>query len=163
MTSTLPYDKRGSYSILHNHLRAFEQARLQKIADGNGNESARARMRINNLNLQADAARRVRQDSDVTLVAGATSKPAEHPYDSETEGEDDETREGDKVTKQAITEVKASKEGTIGFEKDAAPGKKEKRGGKRKRMKEKISKVTFATLTGYVPKPKGPEFAIYPI
>src|SRR6202035_4339301 len=50
MTDTLPYDRRGSYSILHNHLRAYEQARLQKLADGKGNEAARARMRIANLN-----------------------------------------------------------------------------------------------------------------
>jgi hypothetical protein len=163
MTSTLPYDKRGSYSILHNHLRAYEQARLQKLADGNGNEAARARMRIANLNLEADAARRVRHDSDVTLVGRAEPKPAELSDDSETEGEEDKIREDAKGMKHAVVEVKASKEGSVVLEKQTVPGKKEKKGGKRKSLKNKISRVSFAAISGYVPKPKGPEFAIYPI
>ena len=120
-------------------------------------------MRIANLNLQADAARRVRQDSDVTLVAGATSKVAEFSDDSETEGEDDTTCKNDKGTKQAAIEAKAGKETAVVFDKEVAPGKKEKRGGRRKSVKDKMSKITFTTLTGYVPKKRGPEFAIYPI
>lgn len=117
MTDTLPYDKRGSYSILHNHLRAYEQARLQKLADGKGNEAARARMRIANLNLQADAARRVRQDSDITLVAGNAPKPAELSEDSETEGEDDTPVEREKGTDSAVTETKASTGGALAVQK----------------------------------------------
>src|ERR1700722_12535398 len=108
MTDTLPYDKRGSYSILHNHLRAYEQARLQKVANGNGNEAARAQMRIANLNLQADAARRVRQDSDITLVAGNAPQPAELSEDSKTEREDDKPVERERGTDNAVAETKAS-------------------------------------------------------
>ena len=109
------------------------------------------------MNLQADAARRVRQDSDVTLVAGAPSK-LEVPSDgSDMEGEDDTTRdESHKGTKGAAVEVKESKE-------RAVPVEKEKKDGRRKRVKEKIFKITFTSFSGYVPKPKGPEFAIYPI
>jgi hypothetical protein len=140
-------------SILHNHLRAYKQARLQKLADGQGNEAARARMRIANLNLEADAARRVWHDSDITLVGGVDSKPAELHDDSDTEGEEDSPREKDKGMKQAVVEVKASKGGAVVAQKQTVPGKKEKKG-----MKEKTSKVTFA---GYVPmpKPKGPQMA----
>jgi hypothetical protein len=166
MTDTLPYDKRGSYSILHNHLRAYEQARLQKLADGNGNEAARARMRIANLNLQADAARRVRQDSDITLVAGNAPKPAELSEDSETEGEDDkpmESEKGEKGTDSTVIGTKGSTGGALAIQKEAAPSKKEKKGGRRKRVKDKMAKISFTTFSGYVPKPKGPEFAIYPI
>ena len=167
MTDTLPYDKRGSYSILHNHLRAYEQARLQKLADGNGNEAARARMRVANLNLQADAAaRRGRQDSDVTLVGGgATSKFAGLGVsdDSETEGEDDIPQERQRAArKQAVAVVEANKERAVVTAEEKVVGKKEKE-GKRKKAKATISKLSFITLTGYVPKPKGPEFAIYPI
>jgi hypothetical protein len=163
MTDTLPYDKRGSYSILHNHLRAYEQARLQKLADGKGNEAARARMRIANLNLQADAARRVRQDSDITLVAGNAPKPAELSEDSETEGEDDKPVESEKGTDSAVIETKASTAGALAIQKEAAPSKKEKKGGRRKSVKDKMAKITFTTFSGYVPKRRGPEFAIYPI
>ena len=165
MTDTLPYDRRGSYSILHNHLRAYEQARLQKLADGNGNEAARARMKVANLNLQADAARRVRHDSDVTLVGGATSKLAGLGVsdDSETEGEDEIPHETQRAArKQAVVQVKANKEAAVVTVEEKVAGKKEKE-GKRKRAKATISKLSFITLSGYVPKPKGPEFAIYPI
>jgi hypothetical protein len=116
MTSTLPYDRRGSYSILHNHLRSYEQARLQKLADGNGNEAARASMRLANVNLQADAARRVQQDSDATLVGGATLKPAELADDSDTEAEDDTPQERDTGAKQVMVDVTARKEGAGGRE-----------------------------------------------
>jgi hypothetical protein len=162
MTDTLPYDKRGSYSILHNHLRTYEQARLQKLADGKGNEAARARMRIANLNLQADAARRVRQDSDITLVAGNAPKPAELSEDSETE-EDDKPVESEKGTDSAAIETKASAGGALAVQKEAAPSKKEKKGGRRKSVKDKMAKISFTAFSGYVPKRRGPEFAIYPI
>jgi hypothetical protein len=163
MTDTLPYDRRGSYSILHNHLRAYEQARLQKLADGKGNEAARARMRIANLNLQADAARRVRQDSDITLVAGNAPKKAELFEDSETEGEDDTLVEREKGTDCAVAETKASIREALVVQKEATPSKKEKKGGRRKSVKDKMAKVSFTAFSGYVPKRKGPEFAIYPI
>ena len=120
-------------------------------------------MRIANLNLQADAARRVRQDSDITLVAGNAPKPAELSEDSETEGEDDKPVESEKGTDSAVVETKASARGALTIQKEAAPSKKEKKGGRRKNIKEKMAKISFTTFSGYVPKPKGPEFAIYPI
>ena len=166
MTDTLPYDKRGSYSILHNHLRAYEIGRLQKLADGDGNEAARARMQVANLNLQADAARRVRHDSDVTLVNGATSKLAELQVsqDSETEDEEDTPQERVGGTTQGLGEnIRAGKEGAVVVVKEKVPSQKQKKDGRRKRAKATISKLAYITLTGYVPKPKGPEFAIYPI
>jgi hypothetical protein len=163
MTSTLPYDKRGSYSILHNHLRAYEQARLQKLADGKGNEAARASMRIANLNLQADAARRVQHDSDITLVNRPRSNLTEVSDDSETEGEDDTTLQDDKLMKHAAVAVKAGKEGAAVIEKRSAPGKKEKKGGRRRSLKDKMNNASFTAFSGFAPKRRGPEFAIYPI
>ena len=163
MTDTLPYDRRGSYSILHNHLRAYEQARLQKLADGKGNEAARAQMRIANLNLQADAARRVQQDSDITLVAGNAPKPAELHEDSETEGEDDTPVQKEKDTGGAVTETKAGTGGALAVQKEAAPSKKEKKGGKRRSVKDKIAKISFTAFSGHVAKSRAPEFAVYPI
>jgi hypothetical protein len=163
MTDTLPYDRRGSYSILHNHLRSYEQARLQKLADGKGNEAARAQMRIANLNLQADAARRVQQDSDITLVAGNAPKPAELAEDSETEGEDDTPVRKEKGPDNAVTETQVSPGGASAVQKEAAPSKKEKKGGKRESVKDKMAKISFMAFSGHVSKRRAPEFAIYPI
>jgi hypothetical protein len=163
MTSTLPYDRRGSYSILHNHLRSYEQARLQKLADGNGNEAARASMRLANMNLQADAARRVQQDSDATLVGGATLKPAELADDSDTEAEDDTPQERDTGAKQVMVDVTARKEGAEVVAKEEALCKEEKKRGRRERMKDTLGKVAFTAFSGYAPKKKAPEFGIYPI
>ena len=166
MTSTLPYDRRGSYSILHNHLRSYEQARLQKLANGKGNESARAAMRLANLNLEADAARRVQHDSDATLVNAPASNVAELSYDSDTEGEEDAKPQGDIATHDTAMGGTASMAATIVVEKQLAAGKKEKKdkpGGRRKSLKETLNKAAFTAFSGSVPKRRGPEFAIYPI
>ena len=118
-------------------------------------------MKIANLNLQADAARRVRQDSDVTLVAGAPSKLEVLSDGSDTEGEDDTTQdESHKGIEGAAVEVEESKERAVVVEKELVRSEKEKKGGRRKRVKEKISKISFTGFSGYVPKPKWPEFAI---
>lgn len=120
-------------------------------------------MRLANLNLQADAARRVQHDSDVTLVNATISNPERVSDDSETEGEDDTRAEDDEATTHAPAEVQVSKGRARAAEKEMAPGKKEKTDGRRKSLKETFSKAAFTAFSGSVPKRRGPEFAIYPI
>src|SRR5207248_11226507 len=119
------------------------------------------RTRIANLNLQADAAHRVRQDSDVTLIGGAASNHAELSDDSETEGEGDSKRKSVEA-EQAENEVNANNRSAVVVETEVTPGKQEKKGKGRKSVKDKMAKFSFTTFTGYVPKKRGPEFVIYP-
>jgi hypothetical protein len=166
MTSTPPYDRQGSYGIQHNHLRSYEQARLQKLADGNGNDAARVAMRLARLNLQAHAARRIQHDTDVTLVNTPASSVATSVYDSDTEGEESATGRGDR-TRSGVAAVAGRPNMTEAglAERQMAAGKKEKKSGKgkKKSFKETLNKVGLTAFSGSAPKSKAPPFVIYPI
>ena len=69
----------------------------------------------------------------------------------------------EKGTNSVVTETKAGMGEALAVQKAGSPSKKEKKGGRRKSVKDKMAKISFTTFSGYVPKPKGPEFAIYPI
>lgn len=124
-------------------------------------------MRLANLNLEADAARRVQHDSDVTLVNAPASNVAELSYNSDTEGEEEDAKpQGDIATHDTAMGGTASMAATTVVEKQLAAGKKEKKdktGGRRKSLKETLNKAAFTAFSGSVPKRRGPEFAIYPI
>lgn len=123
-------------------------------------------MRIANLNLEADAARRVQHDSDATLVNAPTKNVAEPSDDSETEGEGDAEPQNEQTMNPAAVGTKVSQAGATVAEKQVAAGKKEKKektGGRRKSLRETLNKAAFTAFSGSVPKRRGPEFAIYPI
>jgi hypothetical protein len=165
---TSPYDRHGSSSIRHNHLRSYEQARLQSLADRNGNDGARVAKRLAHLNLQAEAARRIQHDSDITLVNSLASSAAPTVYDSDTEGEGSVRGRGDRARSGVATGAMGGRPSTTEAgraERQTAASKKEKKDskGRKKSFRETLNKVGLMTFSASAPKSKGPGFVILPI
>jgi hypothetical protein len=126
-------------------------------------------MRLAHLNLQADAARRSKYDSDVTLVNSGAPSVAASVYDSETEIEESVTGRGDRATRSGVTAAVGGRPSTTDAgraERQMAPGKKEKNNGKRRKKSfmATLNKVGLMSFSGSAPKSKPPPgFVIYPI